>query len=121
MKKLNNKVFLYSGLALLAIAFIIRYLGVGVSFYLFWILFGIAILLKALFLVGTFSKKGLKAGKWLCFILAGVILIFVSMVFKYLYPVPLLRDILFYGAITLKVIGLILMLTGKNNLTGSGS
>lgn len=108
MRKTNGKIFLYSGLLLLLIAFIIRYLGIGTSIYLFWILFGVAILLKTTFLVKTFSS-GFTVSLWLYLILAGVGMIFVSMVFKYIYPVPLLRNILFYSAIALKVAGLILM------------
>lgn len=113
MTKQKNRIFLYSGLALLAIAFLIRYGGIGVSYYLFWIVFATAILLKTTFLVNIFRVKGFKPGLWLYLILAGVLLIFVSLIFKYLVPLPLLRNILFYGAIILKVSGLILMIFQK--------
>ncbi len=113
MKKINNKVFLYSGLALLLIAFIIRWAEIGIPYYLFWIVFGMGILLKAAFLVNTFRVKDLKFSLGLYFIIAGVILIFLSLVFKYIYPAVLIRNILFYGAITLKIMGLALLLIQK--------
>ena len=117
MNKPDKRVFLYSGLTLLAVAFLVRWAGVGESFYLFWIVFLVAILLKVMFLANVFLVKGFRLSLWLCFILAGVALIFISMVFKYFYPVPLLRDILFYGAISLKVTGLLLMLFQKKKGT----
>ncbi|MDH6533881.1 hypothetical protein D0T51_02610 [Parabacteroides sp. 52] len=111
MKKINNRVFLYSGLFLLFIAFLVRWLEC--PGWLFISLFVAAILLKAVFLFHTFRTKGCKLSLWLGLILAGVILIFISILFKTLFPVPFLRNLLFYTAILLKVTGLILMLVSK--------
>jgi hypothetical protein len=106
-----RKFFLFSALVLLSISFIIKWLEM--SAWCFWILLSTAILLKILFLIAVFSTKGFKPGLWLYFILAGVALILISMLFKTIFPVPILHKILFYGAISLKIIGLILMLFFK--------
>lgn len=113
MNKLTNKAFLYAGLALLLIAFIIRWAGIGASYYLFWGVLGIAIVFKSIFLVLTFCEKGLKLSWGLRLILIGVLLIVLSLIFKYIIFLPLIRDILFYGAIMLKITGLILLITQK--------
>ncbi len=108
---MNSKLFLYSGLSLLLIAIIIRWCGVP---SVIWIpTFCTAILLKAIFLFTAFRTKGFKISLWLTFIIIGVAMILVSLLFKYIFPIPQLRNILFYGAITLKVSGLILMLVQK--------
>lgn len=109
----NNLIFLYAGLAFLLIAFIVRWLGTGLSPYCFWVLIGIAVCLKTIFLINVFRQKGFEPALWLYFILAGVVLIFVSMFFKYIYPVAILRSLFFFGAIALKVTGLILMFARK--------
>ncbi|MDR0428993.1 MAG: hypothetical protein LBH58_00750 [Tannerellaceae bacterium] len=108
-KKLNNRVFLYSGLLLLLIAFVIRWTDMGIPSYYFWILLGIAIALKAVFLLTLFQRRDFKPGLWLYFILAGIVLILVSLLFKHIYPMPLVRFILFGLAVALKVSGLVLM------------
>lgn len=113
IRKQRNRIFLYWGLSLLLIAFVIRWMGAGEVLGLFWIVFGAALLLKAVFLVNVFRVKGFRMTLWLKFILAGVLLIFVSLIFKYSYPVPIVRNILFYGAISLKVTGLLLMVFQK--------
>lgn len=111
MNTLNNKLFLYSGLSLLFIALILRWSGIPATI---WIpAFVVAILLKIIFLVNVFRTKGFKMSLWLMLIITGVAMILVSLIFKYVLPIPLLRNILFYGAITLKVSGLIIMLAGK--------
>ncbi|MDR3140465.1 MAG: hypothetical protein LBU37_01855 [Tannerellaceae bacterium] len=110
MKKVNNKMFLYSGLALLLTAFAVRWLRPGVPSAYFWILSGIAIACKLVFLVNVFRRKDFKPALWLYFILAGVIMILVSLLFKHVYPMPFVRLALFYGAIILKVSGLVLLL-----------
>jgi hypothetical protein len=113
MRKVNNKVFLYGGLALLFIAFAIRWLRPGISLVYFGVLLGMAITLKSIFLITIFRRKGFKPALWLYFILAGVIMILLSLLFKYAYPVPSVQLTLFYGAILLKVSGLILLFTQK--------
>jgi uncharacterized membrane protein len=52
-------------------------------------------------------------GLWLYLILAGVAMILVSMLFKNIFPLPVVRNILFYGAISLKISGLLLMFLQK--------
>jgi hypothetical protein len=110
MRKINNKVFLYSGLALLLTAFAIRWLSPGVSSVYFWLLFGVAISFKTVFLINVFRSKGFQPALWLYLILAGVLMILASMFFKYVYPLPPVQLPLFYGAILLKVSGLILLI-----------
>ncbi|MDH6314277.1 hypothetical protein M2137_003077 [Parabacteroides sp. PFB2-10] len=108
MRRINNKHFLYYGLGLLFLAIILRFLGVPT---MVWApLFGIAIVLKTIFLIRVFRSKSFQPSLWLGFILTGVAMIFISMIFRYLYPVPWLWSILFYGAIAFKLIGLILMI-----------
>lgn len=105
---------MYTGLSLLVIAIIIRWLGLSSAV---WIpAFGIAILLKGIFLVNVFRFKGFKMYGWLILILTGVVMILVSLPFKYVYPVPVVRNILFYGAIIFKISGLLLMFVQKIKL-----
>lgn len=111
MKRINNTVFLYTGLFLLFIAFTFRWIGVEGT--LFWVLFAMAILLKTVFLVNIFRMKGFQPKVWLYLILTGVVLIFISLLFKTVFPIPWVRNILFYGAIVFKVTGLVLMLVQK--------
>jgi len=113
MEKPTNKVFLYSGLTLLFISFLVRW--IDAPLYCFWSLFISAILLKGIFLVNVFRAGDFKASLWLYFILAGVVMIFVSILFKTVFPIPLVRNILFFGAISLKVIGLLLMVFQKRS------
>ena len=103
--------FLYSGLAMLLFAFLCKW--AGMPGYCFWGLFVMAIALKTLFLVFAFRKNGFKPKPWFYFILAGVALILLSMLFKTAIPIPVVYKILFYGAITLKVAGLLLMLFSR--------
>lgn len=113
MRIANNLIFLYAGLTFLLLAFIVRWFDTGLPSYSFWVLIGIAVCLKTIFLINVFRQKGFKPALWLYFILAGVALIFASMFFKYIYPVSVLRLLLFWGAIGLKVTGLILMFARK--------
>ena len=115
MTSINYKIFLYAGLALLAVALITKAVWVDSKAWL--PVFCVAILLKIVFLILSFQKNKWQMTLWLKLILVGVVLIFISMFFKYVFPVVLLADILFYGAITLKVTGLLLMIFGK--LSGS--
>jgi len=109
----NNRLLLYIGLSLLAVSLITRWAGVPSTV---WIpMFCLAILLKATFLINVFHAKGFKMSLWLLLILIGVAMILLSLIFKSVYPVEWLRNILFYGAITLKVSGLILMLAQKKH------
>jgi hypothetical protein len=96
-------------LGILVVSFIVKW--AGASLYYFWILLFAAIVFKTLFLIATVSKKGFKPRLWLYFILTGVALILISMLFKTTFPV--LYKILFYGAISLKATGLVLMILSK--------
>ena len=110
---MNNHLFLYTGLSLLLAAFIIRWLGVPAFV---WIpAFSMAILLKAIFLINIFHSKEFKMNLGLILILTGVAMILTSLLFKYTFPVLWLRNILFYGAIILKVSGFILMFVQIKN------
>jgi hypothetical protein len=102
--------FLYSGLALLLTAFAIRWLEAGVPDACFWTMLGIAIACKLVFLVTVFRRKDFKPALWLYLMLAGVMMMLVSLLFKQVYPVPPVRLGLFCGAIILKVSGLVLLI-----------
>jgi hypothetical protein len=106
-----NKLPLYAGLCLLLVAFTVKFMGM--SDYCFWILLGVAITFKTFFIISVFKTKGFKPAMWLYFILTGVAVILISMLFKTIFPVPILHKILFYIAISLKITGLILMFYSK--------
>ena len=105
--KTGNRIFLYAGLSLLVIAFVVK--GFHVSIYGFWILLGLAISFKVIFLILTFRSKSIRVGLWLYLILAGVAMILLSLLFKNTF----MHNTLFYSAILLKITGLILLLSGK--------
>lgn len=111
LKKYNGKLLLYTGLSFLLIAIVIR--GLGGSNTIWIPIFILAILLKTMFLFVIFRARKFKWSLWLTLIVSGVILIFISLLFKYVFPIPLLRDILFYSAIFLKITGLILIFIEK--------
>lgn len=115
MKEKNNKYFLFAGLTLLLIAIVAQ--SMGASTVLWGILFGLAILLKGIFLYNIFRYKDFKMTLWLGLILAGVVMILVSLLFKYVFSMPILYNILFYGAITLKTSGLLLLIIQKKRKT----
>jgi len=106
-----HKAFLYSGLSALALAFFCKWTGIPT--YSFWVFLGIAITLKTSFLISAFRTKS-KPNAGFYFILAGVGMILISMFFKYIYPIFLLGKIIFYGAISLKITGLIMMIFFDN-------
>jgi FtsH-binding integral membrane protein len=110
MKKVNNKIFLYSGLALLLTVFAVRWLRTDVPAVYFWLLLAMAVTLKSVFLINVFRRKDFKPALWLYLILAGVLMILLSLLFKHVFPLPPVRLALFYGAIILKVSGLILLI-----------
>jgi len=107
-----NKAFLYSGLSVLLLAFVCKWMKLPT--YSFWILLGAAVVLKSLFLISVFRTK-YKPSKGLYVILIGIGMILISMFFKYIYPLSLLNKILFYGAISLKITGLLMMILHKKN------
>ncbi|MCD8102195.1 MAG: hypothetical protein LUE26_06450 [Alistipes sp.] len=104
----NRKIFLFIGLSILFVAFVVRW--ANGPFLWFGILLGTAITFKVLFLVLTFREKEFKPSPGFYMILAGVAMILISMLFKGVFPAPVIQKILFYGAITLKVSGLGLMI-----------
>ena len=114
---MNKSLFLYTGISLLLVAFVTRWLGVPA---VIWIpIFSIAILSKVIFLINICCSKGFKMSLGLMFIFIGVAAILISMLFKYIFPVVWLRNILFYGAITLKITGFILMTIQKSKMNKS--
>jgi hypothetical protein len=113
MLRKYRKWLLYSGLGILAVAFIAKWTGMPV--YCFRILLCMAIVFKTGFLITVFSVKGFKPHLWFYLILTGVALILTSMLFKSIFPFPLLYKILLYGAISLKTAGLVLMIFSKKN------
>jgi hypothetical protein len=109
--KTGHRVFLYAGIGLLLIAFSAKWLGVSMCY--FWILFVAAITSKITFLIIALRRKSVRSDLWLYLILAGIAMILVSLLFKYIFPMLLVRNVLFFVAILLKVTGLALMLAGK--------
>jgi hypothetical protein len=107
----NNKILLYIGLGILFFAFTVKWAVMPACY--FWLLLGIAITFKTFFLIAVFRTKGFRPALWLYFILTGIALILISLLFKTIFPVPALYRILFYSAISLKATGLILMLFHK--------
>jgi hypothetical protein len=105
---LIKKASLYTGIGLLGIAFVVKWLNAPI--YYFWILLGLAISLKIIFLVIALRNKSIRVGLWLYLILAGVVMILTSFLFKHIFPIPIVQNILFFCSISLKIIGLILML-----------
>jgi hypothetical protein len=108
MKKIqkHKTLFLYGGLGILAVSFIVRQTDAPACY--FWILLCTAIILKIFFLIAAVAEKGFRPGLWLYLIMAGIAMILISMPFKTAFPLPVLHKILFYGAISLKVTGLVL-------------
>ena len=104
----KNKLFLYIGLSILAAALGIKW--TGGSSVLFYILFGIAILFKVIFLINVFRAKGFRPNSGFYMILIGVAMILTSLLFKKLIPIPILQKLLLCGAIVLKILGLVLMI-----------
>jgi hypothetical protein len=103
-----NKIFLFTGLSLVLAALLVY--GVGGSHALFLTLLILGILLKMVFLGNVFREKGFRWSVGLTLISTGVGMILLSLLFKSVFPQPLLRNILFFGAIALKVSGLVLLI-----------
>jgi hypothetical protein len=117
--RVNDKVFLYTGLGILLLALVIRGLG-GPS--ILWIsVLCIAIIFKIIFLVLALYGSKFKLELWLIFILVGVLMILISLLFKYVFPIVWLRNVLFYGAISLKVTGLVMMMISKLKTVKNGN
>ncbi|MCC8152948.1 MAG: hypothetical protein LIP01_01265 [Tannerellaceae bacterium] len=107
----RKKIFLFSGLFFLASSGIVFLSGLSQTMGI--VLMGAGICMKSLFLLQLFTAPDFKMSRELYLILTGVILILISLLFKYLYPLPLLRNILFYTAIILKVSGVCLLFFHK--------
>jgi predicted membrane channel-forming protein YqfA (hemolysin III family) len=107
----RSKVFLYTGLSALAVAFLCK--RAGAPAYVFWILCGIAIVMKSLFLILIIRAKR-RSGAGFYLILAGVGLILISLLLERIYPVSVLNRLLFYGAISFKITGVVLLCVRKN-------
>ena len=109
----QKRTILYGGLLLLGMAVFLRWIGLSSPYW--ELLFGAGILLKVLFLVLTIRAKESKFYPWLCFLLPGVVLMLLSLLLKAVFPDSIIRMPLFIGSITLKTIGLLLIIfTSKN-------
>ncbi len=111
--RVNRKIYLFIGLGILLIAFVVKW--ADTPLFYFRILLGVVILFKSIFLIFVFREKGFKPALWLYLILSGVAMILLSMLFKNIILIPALNKTLFYGAITLKISGLVLMLHSKKS------
>ena len=114
MRKSSERIFLFGGLIFLFIAFVIRWLGASNFMFGTFLILGIS--LKTVFLITIFRSKGFRPGPGLYLILAGITMILVSLLFKTICPLPIIRNMLFYGAILLKITGLILIIFEKRSL-----
>lgn len=101
--------FLYIGLALLGIAIVLKVI-LPIEQVVFYPMLAVAILMKLLFLWLTFQQKKIHIKAPLCFILLGVVLIFMAILCKGTIS-SLLYQCLFFLAIGLKVTGLFLLIT----------
>jgi len=110
---MNRSLFLYTGLSLLLVSIIIR--RFGVSAFVWMLILSIAILLKVIFLINIIRSRKFKISLGLILIFIGVTMMLISTLFKYVFPVLWLRNILFYGAITLKISGLIISVFSKQS------
>lgn len=104
-------ILLYSGLTLLAIAFVLKY-ALHVAPPIFGIMLGVAIALKVLFLLFTFRQKGFHLKLPIILILIGVAMIITASNCKGSVS-PILYYCLFFGAIGLKITGLFLLIFKK--------
>jgi hypothetical protein len=113
MKSKSNLkyLFLFGGLLFIFVAMAV--LWTGGSFAYYGSLLGIGILFKAIFLGFVFREKGFRWNFGLTLILIGVVMIFLSLLFKTIFPFPVVRNVLFYGAIAMKVSGLVLVIAQK--------
>lgn len=116
--KNTQDAFLYTGLIFLAAAFTAKWSSIPAIG--FWILIGIAVILKVLFLISVFRVKGFKPSLWLYLILAGITVMLTSLFFRTVALVSAAGKILFFVAVLLKISGLIVLLFSKlRNLTTS--
>jgi hypothetical protein len=72
----------------------------------FYLFLSIAVSLKLIFLINLIRQKGFQWHWGWRLIVIGVIMILLSLLFKNFIPLPIVRNVLFFGAITLKVVGL---------------
>ncbi|MDR2424070.1 MAG: hypothetical protein LBD59_05010 [Prevotellaceae bacterium] len=107
MKQKYKRPLLYSGLTFMLLSFTGKWI-LNMPNIMFYIFLGIAITCKTLFLLSVIRANGFKLDVGLYFILTGVGLMLISMLFKTIIPIPVLQQILFYTAILLKVTGIIL-------------
>jgi len=109
----THKVFIYAGLCFLVISFVAQWLGAPT--YLSLILRGLGVLLKVIFIIATLRSKTVRVGLWFYLIMTGVLMILVSLLFRNVVPIPIMRYIFFYGAISFKVTGLLMLLIRKKH------
>lgn len=112
MAKSVRMIFLYCGLGLLALSLILKPF---VPSAVFTIMLVAAISLKVMFLAFTFRVKGFNFSRGLKLILAGVVTILVSMLIKNREVERWIYYTLFYGAISMKVLGLAFLIKDKDN------
>lgn len=112
MVKYKRLIFLYLGLLLMAVAFAAKYFfGAGQT--LFLTLISIAIALKITFLAITFTQKKLTFTWPIKLILIGIATIIIAVIIKNTIQIEWLYLTFFYTAITLKTLGLILLIKEK--------
>ncbi len=108
-----RKIYLFTGLAFFGIASLVLLAGWHPAW--FWVLLGAGVSMKVAFLFCTFRRPDFKMSAPIYMILIGVATILVSLLFKSLVPLPVVRAVLFYMAIALKVGGVVLLFCQSRN------
>gem|GEM_PF-6976433 len=103
----RRKVLLFTGLCFFGLAAFVLLAGWHPA--LFWVLLCAGVCTKTAFLIFTFRMPDFRMSAGMYMILTGVTLILLSLLFKWVWVMPLLRNILFYSAITLKVSGVAML------------
>lgn len=111
MIKYVRDVFLAVGLLLLIVALIFKSI---LPDYVFTFLFITALSLKGLFLAFTFRVKGFSFSRGIKIILVGVIMILFATYIRTTAQV-VIYNLLFYLAVTIKIIGLCVLVLDRKN------
>lgn len=110
LKNINHKIFIFSGLGLILIAFILKingFFGLFVAFLVF------GILLKILFLQQSFAKGRIKKGPALYLLFAGILLVVAGSLLKHHGEMTAVPFTMIHSGIGLKILALVLMVVKR--------
>jgi hypothetical protein len=111
----NKRVFLFSGLLLLLVSFVIKAIS-GTSF-LFWGVLVLGISGKSFFLYQSAKDGSIKWGKGIVLILSGVGLAIVSVILKRFGELLLISRIILGIAVLFKISGIVSLLFERQKVT----